>query len=236
MLTNWIPQASLAALSDGFVVAVRLEAKPGEADAVAEILRILTAPSMAEPGMKLFLPYRSPTNPALFHIFELYVDEAGWKAHQDSAHFKAVVDGLVAKVARRERVPFVPFLPAKAFGAPPSEAHSQLLDLNRHYVRSVQEADVPWFEAHLAPEFMNTNPDGTLVDRAGFLVQIAKGSPVRQLREHDVQIRDFGDFAIVRARTAFLKPDGSSGAGRYTDDWHKRGGVWRCVSAHVTRA
>ncbi len=36
-----------------------------------------------------------------------------------------------------------------------------LRDLNRHYVRSVDQADTGWFEQHLAPGFMNTNPDGT---------------------------------------------------------------------------
>jgi hypothetical protein len=37
---------------------------------------------MAEPGVKLFLPYRSPTNPRAFFIFELYLNEQGWAAHQ----------------------------------------------------------------------------------------------------------------------------------------------------------
>ena len=55
MLTNWIPPDSLAALNDGFVVAIMLEAKEGEAEALAEILRVLTEPTMAEPGVKLFL-------------------------------------------------------------------------------------------------------------------------------------------------------------------------------------
>src|SRR6187401_2223352 len=63
MLTNWIPKDSLAALNDGFVVAIMLEAKDGEADALADILRDMTPPTMAEPKVKLFLPYRSPTNP-----------------------------------------------------------------------------------------------------------------------------------------------------------------------------
>ena len=43
------------------------------------------------------------------------------------------------------------------------------------------------------------------------------------------------DFAIIHARTVFTKPDGSAGAGRYTDVWAKRGGRWLAVSAHVTR-
>ena len=37
-------------------VAMDLEAKEGEADAVAEILRVLTPPTMAKPAAKLFLP------------------------------------------------------------------------------------------------------------------------------------------------------------------------------------
>jgi quinol monooxygenase YgiN len=110
MSTNWISKETLAALNDGFVVAIMLEAKDGEADAVAEIARRLTPPSMAEPGVKLFLPYRCPTNPSLFFIFELYVNEAAWKAHEATDHFKTLVPELVSKLKRRERVPFVPFL------------------------------------------------------------------------------------------------------------------------------
>ena len=41
---------------------------------LAEILRAFAAPTMAEPGVKLFLCYRSPTNKSLFFLFELFVD------------------------------------------------------------------------------------------------------------------------------------------------------------------
>jgi len=112
---------------------------------------------------------------------------------------------------------------------------SALRDLNRNYIRSVEEADVAWFDRHLAPDFMNTNPDGTLIDRAAFLAQIGRGSAVKDIREHDVLIRLLGDFAIIHARTTYRKPDGSAGAGRYTDDWQRRPEGWRCVSAHVSR-
>jgi quinol monooxygenase YgiN len=64
---------------------------------------------MAEPGVKLFLPYRSPTDPKIFFVYELYRDEAGWAAHQQTRHFKAFVDEMLPRLARRERVPFVPF-------------------------------------------------------------------------------------------------------------------------------
>jgi quinol monooxygenase YgiN len=102
---------TLPDLNDGFVVAIMLEAKPGEEDKLASILDVMAAPTRAEPGVKLFLPYRSPGNPALFFVFELYVDEAGWGAHERTAHFKEAVAALLPRVVRRERVPFVPFMP-----------------------------------------------------------------------------------------------------------------------------
>ena len=43
-----------------------------------------------------------------------------------------------------------------------------LADLNRNYVRSVDEADVGWFDANLAKDFLNTNPAGSIVDREAF--------------------------------------------------------------------
>jgi quinol monooxygenase YgiN len=110
MLTNWIPKETLAALNEGFVVAIMLEAKEGEADAVAENTRKLAPLAMTEPKMKLFLPYQSPTNPALFFVFELYTDESGWAEHQQFEHFKVAIADLLPRLKRRERIPFIPFL------------------------------------------------------------------------------------------------------------------------------
>lgn len=113
---------------------------------------------------------------------------------------------------------------------------AELKTLNRNYVRSVDQADVAWFDAHLAQNFRNINPDGSRLDRAAFLAQIGRGSVVKDIREHDVQIRLFGDFAVIHARTRYIKPDGSQGAGWYTDDWQLQADGWRCVSAHVSRS
>ena len=110
-----------------------------------------------------------------------------------------------------------------------------LQDLNRGYIRSVQESDTRWFDAHLAEDFLNSNPDCTLVDRAGFLRQIAPPCPVSNLRAEDVRIRILGEMAIIHARTTYRKPGGEAGAGRYTDIWARRGGRWVCVAAHVGR-
>src|SRR6201985_2305718 len=102
-----------AELNDGFVVAIEIDAKAGEEQAVACALQPLVAPPMEEPGVKLFLPYRSPTDPKAFFIFELYRNEAGWAAHQRTDHFKAFAEKTVPRLARRERVTFVPYAAIK---------------------------------------------------------------------------------------------------------------------------
>src|SRR5436309_303773 len=48
-----------------------------------------------------------------------------------------------------------------------------LIDLNRDYITSVQTSDVRRFDEILADDFLCSNPDGSLVDRAGFLKQTA---------------------------------------------------------------
>jgi ketosteroid isomerase-like protein len=112
----------------------------------------------------------------------------------------------------------------------------EILDkLNKAYVDSVLKSDVRWFDEHLSEDFLNSNPDGTIVDRAGFLAQIAKPVALKGLEPREVKIRLFGGFAIIHAKTVYRKPDGQTGAGRYTDIWQRRDGRWLCVAAHVTR-
>lgn len=110
-----------------------------------------------------------------------------------------------------------------------------LRGLNDDYIRSVQRSDVRRFSEILAEDFLNSNPDGTLVDRAGFLSQIAKPATIANLKAEDVRIRIFGDFALIHARTTYATQEGRAAAGRYTDIWARRNGRWLCVAAHVTR-
>lgn len=111
-----------------------------------------------------------------------------------------------------------------------------LQELNRGYIRSVQGSDVRWFDENLGEDFVNSNPDCSFVDRAGFLAQIARPSPVTSLAAEDVLIQMLGEVAIIRARTRYVKLDGQPGAGRYTDVWARRSGRWVGVAANVTRA
>ncbi|UYN97299.1 MAG: nuclear transport factor 2 family protein [Enhydrobacter sp.] len=108
--------------------------------------------------------------------------------------------------------------------------------LNADYIASVQNSDVERFGEILSEDFLNTNPDGSLVDKAGFLAQIAPPARIRDLACHDVNVRVMGDFAVIHARTTYTLPDGRAGNGRYTDIWARRGGRWLCVAAQVARS
>src|SRR5712692_7731766 len=109
-----------------------------------------------------------------------------------------------------------------------------LVELNRDYIRSVQTSDVGRFNEILSADFYCSNPDGSLVDRAGFLKQTALPVQISDLAAHDVKIRIMGDFAIIHARTTYTMPGGRTGSGRYTDVWARQQGHWLAVSAHVT--
>jgi ketosteroid isomerase-like protein len=111
----------------------------------------------------------------------------------------------------------------------------ELTLLNRDYVASVQNSDVKRFDEILAQDFYCSNPDKSLVDRAGFLKQTALPVAIKNLVADDVKIRVLGDFAIIHGRTSYSTPDGKPAFGRYTDCWARQSGRWLAVSAHVSR-
>ena len=112
---------------------------------------------------------------------------------------------------------------------------AELTALNRDYVASVQNSDVKRFDEILASDFYCSNPDKSLVDRAGFLKQTAIPVTIKSLEAHDVKIRLMGDFAIIHAATSYTTADGQQASGRYTDCWARQNGRWLAVSAHVSR-
>jgi ketosteroid isomerase-like protein len=113
--------------------------------------------------------------------------------------------------------------------------HDALAALNKDYIDSVQNGDVKRFDEILSDDFHCSNPDGSIVDRAGFLAQTAKPVTIKGLQCADVMMRLFGDIAIIHAVTTYSTAEGRAARGRYTDVWQKRNGRWLAISAHVTR-
>ncbi len=91
----------------GLLVVAQWEAKEGEADRVAAILDRFLPEAQREAGAKLFLISRGKDNPAQFLFYELFRDEAAFKAHQESAHFKTFIAAqALPLLAKRERAQY----------------------------------------------------------------------------------------------------------------------------------
>ncbi|HUN98829.1 MAG TPA: antibiotic biosynthesis monooxygenase family protein [Bradyrhizobium sp.] len=98
---------SEAVASGGLLVVAQWEAREGQADKVAGILDRFLPQAQREPGARLFLISRAKENPAQFLFYELFADEAAFKAHQESAHFKTLIAGeALPLLARRERAQY----------------------------------------------------------------------------------------------------------------------------------
>jgi quinol monooxygenase YgiN len=91
----------------GLLVVAQWEARAGEADKVAAILDQFLPEAQSDPGAKLFLIGRGKENPAQFLFYELFRDEAAFKAHQESVYFKIyIADQALPLLAKRERAQY----------------------------------------------------------------------------------------------------------------------------------
>jgi quinol monooxygenase YgiN len=87
-----------------FVVVAKWTAKPGEEDAVAEALARLAEPSRAEAGNLVYQPHRSTSDPRVFLIYEVYIDEDAFTTHLESDHLREIGLGdAVPRLADRQR-------------------------------------------------------------------------------------------------------------------------------------
>ena len=60
-----------------------------------------------EPGAQLFLISRDKENSSRFLFYELFRDEAAFKAHQESPHFQTYIAGqALPLLAKRERAQY----------------------------------------------------------------------------------------------------------------------------------
>ena len=111
-----------------------------------------------------------------------------------------------------------------------------LTELNQNYLVSYRTGDVQWFDRNLTEDFREAAPDGTLLNKAEFLRKIGLrvGGDAQGVQAVELEIRLFGDLAVVHAMPETISSDGISiRGGRYTDVYYRDSGRWLCVSAHL---
>jgi ketosteroid isomerase-like protein len=111
-----------------------------------------------------------------------------------------------------------------------------LARLNQQYVDAFMNADVDWYREHLADEFVVIESDGSLLNKEQFLRNTVKGPDVADYKLHEVDIRIYGNAALVRATGVWTREDGKMGMSRYIDVYVRQNGGWKTVSAQITRS
>jgi ketosteroid isomerase-like protein len=165
-----------------------------------------------------------------------YTDVYAWNGaawRLVSGNNTVVKDGVTL---RQQSAP-VPVHAAWRGQDPAGDDMAVLRTLNENYVNAFREADVGWYDAHLAPDYVVIAGDGSFHDRAAALANFAKPSFATYMKSFPVDrvtIRRFGDVALINAENAYELKDGRKGVSRYTDIWHKHNGGWRCIAAHIT--
>ena len=119
------------------------------------------------------------------------------------------------------------------FGSMSFEQH--LRRLNEQYVAASLAGDVEWYRSHLAEDFVCIESDGSVLDKAAFLRMTARGSDLAEYRLDEVDVRFYGDVALVRATGSWRTKQGVAGMSRYLDVYVRAGDEWKAVSAQITR-
>lgn len=93
--------------NQALIVTAFWETNAGEETTIAELLRSFLPQAQKEKGVKQFQIHQNAAKPREFFFYEVFADEAAFADHQQTDHFKSIIQGqALAKLAKRERSQF----------------------------------------------------------------------------------------------------------------------------------
>jgi len=95
-------------MSQPLTIIARIQAAPGQGDALEEALRTLVGPTLAEPGCLNYDLHRSVETPGLFLFYENWQTKAQWETHMESDHLRAYKESTADLVADFELLQMEP--------------------------------------------------------------------------------------------------------------------------------
>jgi ketosteroid isomerase-like protein len=121
-----------------------------------------------------------------------------------------------------------------------NDTRNELLKWEKDFAKAmVSNDDADAIGKFLADEWVIIDPDGSIIDKARFLDVIKSGMLIHDLMESDdVQVRSYGDCAIVTALTrtkAKFAGQEFTTQERATDVFVRRAGRWQCVFSQLTK-
>jgi len=89
-----------------YVLVVRMTARDGEQDRVAELIPRLVEATRTEPGNLHYIAHRDPEDPRVFLIYEQYRDKAAFEEHGQTEHFTRLGPGALFPLMEDRRREF----------------------------------------------------------------------------------------------------------------------------------
>ncbi len=118
-----------------------------------------------------------------------------------------------------------------------NNVEQELKRLEDEWLNSYLRGDKQTFDRIVADDFTRTDESGKFSTKAEEkeLVQAPPASVKASLTNEDVQVRVYGNAAIVTGRIVSKVQDSLSFQSRFTDTFLKRGRRWQVVARHYSR-
>lgn len=109
--------------------------------------------------------------------------------------------------------------------------------LEDEWLNSYLRGDKQTFDQIVADDFTRTDESGKFATKAEekALVQAPPASVKASLTNEDLQVREYGNAAIVTGRIVSEVQGGPNFQSRFTDTFFKRNGRWQVVARHYSR-
>jgi ketosteroid isomerase-like protein len=119
-----------------------------------------------------------------------------------------------------------------------SADEQQIRKIEQDWINAIVKRDGAFLTKLEADDFTLTDPDGTVLDKAGSIKETASGETMfDEVKIDNLKVRFYGDTAIVNGQaTAKVRTPDQDLSGQYawTDVFVKQNGEWKAVAAHVT--
>jgi ketosteroid isomerase-like protein len=123
-----------------------------------------------------------------------------------------------------------------------SAAEQEVLKVENDWNQALVKRDAGSLQQFYADEYLYTDPDGLVWDKARDLANLTSGSAARlsAYKLDETRVHMYGDVAVVTGRNTIKGVfervySDVSGAYRFTDVFVKRNGRWQCIASQASR-
>ena len=115
-------------------------------------------------------------------------------------------------------------------------ARKYIVECSRDWAETVVTGDRTKRKIYFADDFVGTSTTGGKYDKAAITRETGPAKYIISNTLNDVDVRFFGETAVVHGDETWVKKDGSTGRYVWTDIWVRRDGNWQIVAAQDAAA